>query len=322
MILFNKHVVNIHKSDMEKKITTISQRLSDYISGNKHMMPGLGAYIKLLDDIAMTDVWLVDNNMNIITSKSSNNETPTLPSSGDYAIKEAFKGKISFSENFSDILNTKTLTASAPIYSNGNIVACVLLHSPVEGITSITKNGISILIISIVLSLFISIFISIALAVYFTKPLNKMKHTANLLSTGNYTAKTNIKQNDEIGDLAKSIDILSEKLKEAAYESEKLDKMRKDFISNISHELRTPVTVIRGSLEALSDGIIKDPEKIKEYYNQMLSESIQLQRLINDLLDLSRLQNLDFKIETTPLNILDVVNDSIRSMRQISNKKI
>lgn len=112
-----------------------------------------------------------------------------------------------------------------------------------------------------------------------------------------YSARTNIKQNDEIGELARTLDILAERLELADAESQKLEKLRRKFIANISHELRTPVTVIRGSLEALRDGVVTEKADVEEFHEQMYKESLFLQRLINDLLDLSRLQNTDFPIE-------------------------
>ena len=117
------------------------------------------------------------------------------------------------------------------------------------------------------------------------------------------------------------MDILGERLELASQESAKLDQLRKDFIANISHELRTPVTVIRGSLEAICDKVVDTPEQIEEYHRQMLSESIFLQRLINDLLDLSRLQNHNFQIEKTQLNLCDVVQDVVRSSQHIGKRK-
>ena len=97
--------------------------------------------------------------------------------------------------------------------------------------------------------------------------------------------------------------------------------MRQDFIINVSHELRTPVTVIRGSMEALCDNIITEPEKINEYHRQILSESIHLQKLINDLIDLSKLQNTDFSIEKSPLSLYEIANDAARSMNQPAGLK-
>lgn len=96
--------------------------------------------------------------------------------------------------------------------------------------------------------------------------------------------------------------------------------MRQDFMSNISHELRTPVTVIKGSLEVLCQGLVTGGEE-KEYLHQMFADISQLQRLVNDLLELSRLQNISFKIEKTKINLTDVLNESIRSIRQLASKK-
>ncbi len=97
--------------------------------------------------------------------------------------------------------------------------------------------------------------------------------------------------------------------------------MRRDFITTVSHELRTPVTVLRGSLEALYDGVVSEPGQIRAYHSQMLTESIHLERIVNDLLELSRLQNPDFQITKAPINLPDVLDDAIRSIRPIAKSK-
>ena len=240
---------------------------------------------------------------------------------GTYDVKEVFKGNTTFSEGFSTLLKTPTLTVGTPIRSGNKIIGALLLHSKIEGMNEGISQGFKILSISILVALVLSILLSIALAINFTKPLKRMRYSAIQLANGDYTVKTNIKQKDEIGELASTIDVLSEQLEIASNESKKLLKLRQDFVANISHELRTPVTVIRGSLEALCDGIITDPEQIKNYNYQMLNESIFLQRLVNDLLDLSRLQNIDFKIEKQELNLLDVIDDIVRSTKNIAKLK-
>ena len=97
--------------------------------------------------------------------------------------------------------------------------------------------------------------------------------------------------------------------------------MRRDFVANISHELRTPITVIRGSLEALIDKVVTDPSKIEEYNTQMLKESKYLERLVGDLLDLSKLQSTDFAMEKAQLSISDIIEDVTRSANHLAEKK-
>ena len=182
-------------------------------------------------------------------------------------------------------------------------------------------QGVGILALSILAALVLSVVLSVFLAYIFTKPLNKMKNSTLLLAEGDYTVKTGVQQKDEIGELAGAIDVLSERLLIARTESNKLDKLRRDFVANISHELKTPVTVLRGSLEAICDEVVTDPEQVKSYHQQMLSESLYLQRLINDLLDLSKLQNADFTIEMQELNLCDILSDAIRSAGHLAQEK-
>ena len=148
-----------------------------------------------------------------------------------------------------------------------------------------------------------------------------MKEVALQLSNGNYSAKCDVNQNDEIGELADTINLLASRLEEASKESGKLEKLRRDFVANISHELRTPITVIRGSLEALYDKVVTDPDKVEEYYIQILNESKFLERLVNDLLDLSKLQNMEFIIDKSEININDLISDVLRSANHLADKK-
>ena len=122
---------------------------------------------------------------------------------------------------------------------------------------------------------------------------------------------------------AADVETLKNKIEDLRKKSEADRQIVRDFISCVSHELRTPVAVLRGSLEALCDGVIYEPEKVSEYHRQMLSESIYLQRLVNDLLEFSRLQNDDFEIVTEPVNVYDVIDDVCRSLKKIAaDKKI
>lgn len=328
--LFRSYTIDIHKKELEERATKISETFSTLsdsssnIGKGKGMGSGYGAYIKYLSDIAMSDVWVVDENLNIITNpyKQSIRSTNDLPSSAKKIVKEVFSGKTEFSESFSNLLDTPTLTVGTPIKSaNGKITGVVLLHSPINGTDTAVSKGILILIISIGIALLIAIILSVGFSVTFTKPLKRMDLAAIKMAEGDYTVKTDIKQNDEIGMLAKNMDILAKRLDESTKESEKLEKLRRDFIANVSHELRTPVTVIRGSLEALNDGVVTDETKVKEYYSYMLSESIHLQRLIGDLLDLSRIQNLDFKLEISQVFLSDIVSDVLRSAKSLVQDK-
>lgn len=331
MLLFRNYTIDLHKSDLEARAVKIASTLSTYMSDNAGgsesgggAMGGYGAYLRFLDDIAMADVWVVDEDLQLLINSHNSSLDFTysdLPNDAEQVVKEVFLGQTTFSEGFSDLLQSPTITVGTPIISGTKVVGALLLHSPVSGVSDGITQGFMILAVSIVIALIIAIFLSGVLAVAFTEPLARMKNTALQLAAGDYSAKTGVHQNDEIGEMASTIDVLSERLDVASRESEELNQLRRDFIANISHELRTPVTVIRGSLEALSDEVVTDPILVKQYYKQMLSESISLQRLVNDLLDLSRLQNSDFAIEAHDIDLCEILQDVVRSSGQIARAK-
>ncbi len=337
--LFKNHTMELEKTDMQGRAVAIAETLSVLIdesntNGDIVMGRGMGmmnggqggvmSYLRFLDDIAMADVWIVDENLDLMTIGHMGNQQYNygdLPPDAEEVVSEVFQGETTFSEGFSQLLDAPTLTVGTPIVADGKVTGALLLHSPVEGIDAALRQGYEILGVSMIAAFILSILLSILLAISFTKPLKMMKNTALELSGGNYEAKTGVAKKDEIGELAEAIDFLSDKLNEASRESERLMQLRRDFVANISHELRTPVTVLRGSLEALRDGIVADPEQVKSYYSQMLNESMFLQRLIDDLLDLSRLQNLDFKMEMKELNLCDVLVDIVRSAQKLAEEK-
>ena len=340
MSVFKRNAINMHKNNLENRTLTISETISELTEGKglnfgmqgsmmgmggmMNMQGGLGSYIRNLDVIAMADAWIVDENLNLLTTGTMEHmqyNYSDLPQDADIVVKDVFKGDTNFSEGFSKLLDTPTITVGTPIKLGNEVIGALLLHSPVKGIDDAVVEGYKILSLSIIIALILSFILSAVLALSFTNPLKKMNITALQLAEGNYNAKTGVRQKDEIGELAGTIDTLSHRLDEANHESEKLQKQRQDFITNISHELRTPVTVIRGSLEALCDGIIKDPEQIKDYYKQILNESKGLERLVNDLLEISRLQNADFKIEMQEINLCDVLMDAARSASSFAKIK-
>lgn len=104
-------------------------------------------------------------------------------------------------------------------------------------------------------------------------------------------------------------------------ESEHLEQLRKDFVANVSHEFRTPLTVIKGSLEALVDGTINKKDDIERYHQRMLSETRSLERLVGDLLELSRLQSGKISINKEKVHIPSLLSDVIKSLQTIADKK-
>ena len=329
----NNVIENIRKNETEKRPEEKnSKKLLDERHFHRHRIVDekdnnvkIFRSMRMIEDIAMGEVWIVDAKTgNIVQGRNEKGQPFSylkLPPNAEETIKKAISGETTTTENFNDYLNENSITVAVPIKNGETIEGVVLLHSPVKYMSSALKSGIYTLIFSILAALILASISAVWLSISFTKPLNKIRDTTTELAKGNYEVTTQIKQSDEIGELAKSIDKLALQLDKSSKESERFEKMRQNFIANISHELRTPITVIRGSIEAICDGIISNPEQLKDYNEQILSDSIHLQRLVNDLIDLTKLQNTDFSIDKSTINLFEIINDAVRSMKQISTKK-
>ncbi|HOO25185.1 MAG TPA: HAMP domain-containing sensor histidine kinase [Clostridiales bacterium] len=320
IMLFRLHTLEINRKLMEQKAVSIADTISSFQEGNAG---GYGAYTRFLDELAMAEVWIIDKDMNISAKglhKHWINHTD-IPENAEQILSEVFSGKITYGQEFSGLLDASSITVGAPIRYKEKVVGAVLVHSPTDGITQAVSQGLITVVISSAAALFVAGLVATLVSYRFTKPLSQMKDTAVALSKGEYSVKTNVSSQDEIGQLAQVLDSLSFRLKEAEENRENLDKVREAFVANISHELRTPVAVIRGSLELLLDNTVNNPAEILEYHQQMFSEIKHLERLVNDLLELSRLQDPGFNLQMQEVNLCDVVKDSVRSVRTAAQAK-
>ena len=324
--LYRESAVQLNRDALLQRAEAMASALSGYMSGESGMMGrrgGYGAYLQLLDEIAMADVWVVDRDLNLITAGMMGKKVvyQDLPADAEAVVAKVFDGATTFSESFSGLLDAPTLTVGTPIQSDGGVLGALLLHAPASGVDQAVRQGLTAMGGGLAAALILSALLAALLAARFTRPLNRMEEIAVKLAGGAYGIKTGVRQEDEIGRLASAIDQLSEKLRLAEGERERLNQLRQAFIANISHELRTPVTVLRGSLEALCDQVVSQPAQVAEYHQQMLHETIALERLVNDLMDLTRLENIDFPLEKQALSLGDALDDAVRSARSLARVK-
>lgn len=319
-----------YRSYMESQAASIAESVSSFMDGsaatpgkNNGGAGGYGAYLRFVDDISMADVWIIDSEMNLVTG---NNQTQTLdfgslPENAGEVIRNAFEGTTSFSDGFGSVFDAPTLTLGMPIRSGETILGVVLLHAPVAGIQDATWKSLGLLGVSTLAGLFLAVLLVFYLASSFTRPIKTIKRTAMDLSESRLDARTNLSDEGEIGELAGALDDLGAKLEAADAQSKELDQLRRDFVANVSHELNTPVTVLRGSLEALQDGIVTDPDQVRTYYGNLLRETLSLQRLVRDLLELSRLQSTGFAISPEALDLAAPLGDAVQSVRALAEAK-
>ncbi len=328
--LYTHATIEAKKTEMLARAKELAGTLTDALAENSTgprmgmgQGMGYGAFVRMVG-LVETGVWVLDENMQFLSMGHMQSATLTyqdLPANAEAVVKAVFQGQTPFSEGFSDLLGTPTLTVGAPIYAGDTVAGALLLHDAVAGVTQAAALGTRVMLLSGAAALVAAAALGALLSRAFARPLTRMKAAALRLQQGDYGARTDVRRGDEIGSLAAAMDELGGRLADARDAAARQQAMRNEFLANVSHELRTPVTVLRGSLEALCDGVVTDEARTAEYHRRMLGETVALQRLVNDLMELARLQNTEFPIERMPLSLYDPLADALRAAEGLARVK-
>ena len=331
--LLRRQTIAHYSQTMQCDAHAIAQNLSEWIAPSQYNSlddtrlivseDTLGPYLAFIEQLISSTVYIVDTYHNVTGYFSGVVQTisnPLLPSYLEQSIALGFMGKTPFIQAQMD--GETHLTTCMPVMNTkSRVLGVVLLTSTLreQGYSQVPST--TILLNSLQFSFPLAVLLSFFFSSMFTRPISKLQQVAVSLAEGHYQTRTHVKKNDEIGSLANSMDILAERLEQARAHDEQLRAQQQTFFSNISHELKTPVTVIRGSLEALYDGVIRDEKDTRAYYAQMIAESRWLQRLIQDLLELSRLQNLDFSLNMGTVDLTELLGDVAMSASSLCERK-
>ena len=141
------------------------------------------------------------------------------------------------------------------------------------------------------------------------KGLKELDKASKEYSNGNFDYDPRIESTKEISDLSQSFVIMAQSLKVDREKVKRLEQIRKDFVANVSHELKTPITSIKGFAETLLDGAMEDKETAKSFISIIDKESGRLFNIIEDLLDLSRLEQENEKIASIEINLCSYLSE-------------
>lgn len=196
------------------------------------------------------------------------------------------------------------------IIQEGEVVGAIIAIKPKSELNKILINFYILLVVSLLLILISTIVPVYLVTIRILTPLREMKNITMSMSKGDFSKKISETktEDDELGELIRAFNYLSDKLRQNDENVKLLEKMKRDYVANISHELKTPITSIRAVAELLNDDMVDELER-KRYYSMILRESVRLQALIKDMLELSRLQNCDEMMEKESFYIGDVIKE-------------
>ncbi|MBO5352337.1 MAG: HAMP domain-containing protein [Lachnospiraceae bacterium] len=323
MRMYEEATVEQYEQQLIQKAQGISSRCSTYFKDK--LSSEWWNYLQMFSELEGTEIWSISNPKALHplgTDMSIGLDVSVLSQEYVEIAEQAFSSKIETRTKFSAYHECDVVTVGVPVQGiNGEVAGAIILNAPVETQKEVVASSWSMILMSGMVALMISFVIAIPFARSLTQPITSMRSTALELASGNYGAETGIIRYDEIGELATTIDFLADKLAENEVERKNMEQMRLDFFANVSHELRTPITVVRGYTESLVDGVVVDEERRNQYYARMLSECQSMERLVGDLLLLSKMQNPDFAIEKEPVHLQQVFKDIRRTAWAIADER-
>jgi len=164
-------------------------------------------------------------------------------------------------------------------------------------------------------ALILGIFASLIMALTMTKPIKKLAAGSIAIGEGKLDTVIDVKSNDEIGGLAKQFNVMAVKLKE-------LDQMKDDFVSSVTHELRSPLTAIKGYINFILDGksgAITD--KQREFLTIVANNTARLGRFINNVLDMAKIEAGMMEMKKEPMSIKDISAEMVTLLKPLADEK-
>lgn len=206
-----------------------------------------------------------------------------------------------------DFFDHNLVTVALPIRYHGNIIGTAIFQSSLFETENSIKNIEMMMIIFSLTVMVIAFIMSIYMSKQMVNPLGKLKNYASKLAGGDYTDQLHVDGTSEIIALGETMNFMASEIK-------KRDEIKNEFIANVSHELKTPLTSIKGWAYTLNADS-SDKELVSDGLNIIENEADRLTGMVNDLLDFSRLLNNKVTLLKTNFNLEDLLQGVINQFK-------
>lgn len=291
------YITNSKKEDLLRKARKVNLAVqnSRIIDENALNM------LLFLDQSFDSRIWVFDREGNIVAS-TIKEELSVGKSIDPDVVKKVERGENAAATMSIEGIAEPVLFVAVPWGKDDQVYGGIALYSPFNRITDTVHNIRETILWVTLLGIVLSSGVAFLMSWSISRPLQQIDRTAARIGLGDYSERIQTKFKDEIGDLAATINQLADKLEKADADKRKLEQTRVDFLANASHELRTPLTAMQGFLEALQDGLIDESGR-QRYYEIIYNETIHMNRLVDDIMDLTRLENQEITLSCHPVDV-------------------
>ncbi|MEC1156340.1 sensor histidine kinase [Cytobacillus horneckiae] len=291
------YVENVEESLLEEGLALAS----DYHDGP--LTDEFKGHVAWYNTKSETDVFIVNNPRELSACFPFQMNYDSLINGAER--DELLKGNPIFKSGYEDRFNGRIMAVIVPLLDESRLEGIIYLYLPLEKISDITKDFAYLWMIAAFLFLIVAMISGTALVKKMTSPLLEMKRAAEQVSKGDYEVSIKNQSQDEIGQLANAFNTMADSIRQE-------DERKREFLANVSHELRTPISYVKGYSEALKIGLVKNEEDYQKYLELIYREAGRMERLVGDLLDLSKLETEEYQLVKMPIPLAQLIEDSLQ----------
>lgn len=265
------------------------------------------------------NVWIINLNREVLVT-SGTKDYDLIESELDVGeIEKVFNGEIIKRQGYiRSFYEDAVLTVGYPIVYEDQVVMALFINVSIPEINRTLSEVYNISLTSLIIASMIASILIFFMSRTISREILDLNKAVKYIAAGNYNYQIETMRKDELGELANNFNEMAEELN-------RTEEIRRKFISDLSHDLRSPLTSITGYTRGILDGTIPE-EKHEKYLNVVLSESERLRKLTNDILDLSKMQSgemalnkVDFDIHELLINVVDRFEERIREKNVYMN---
>ena len=279
----------------------IAGECSQQYSGTIISLEAMEPQLRVLATHLESQIWIMDRTGQVIydTASENNHEGQAFP---DFDTASTITLERYEFQDFHGSFREPVLTASAPITGRFSTYGYVLIHMPESVVLRARYDLLNFSYIVYLAVLLLSLIVLLVFHLTVYRPLQKIIRAATEYASGNLNYRLNVHTTGELGHLANTLDYMAMEL----YNSE---EYQKKFIANVSHDFRSPLTSIKGYIEAMLDGTIP-PERQEKYLNIVITETERLNKLTESMLTLNSLDRKGQQLAMADFDINQVIKNT------------
>ncbi len=286
-------------ADIYEEAVSIADTYGNNFYSNRITYEALHTTLDAVDSYLSATIWIMSSDGQLLLSSTE----PTPPERTISDFNPTDSGSDNYmTGDFYGSFDKKMISVISPITSNFKTRGYVVIHAPYDSIEEMQTIASQTFYKGLAVTFILSLIIMVFFAKYIFIPMKKIKKATKEYAKGNMDYRIPLDSHDEIGQLAYSLNYMSDEISKG-------DDFQKKFVANVSHDFRSPLTSIKGYAQAMMDGTI-EPEQYEKYLNIIASEAERLQTLTESILTLNRYDSNSLVIEKSDFDVNNIIRDT------------